>query len=379
MKSLRLKTCASPSHTLPEPHVRPAVTAGNAPIRYRPCASTSSTTSCPRSGSLRRRGRGARAGSWCSNAGTARWSIGGRRVAGSPPRRRSARAQRRGRSPGPPLRAGFGGAPGRDLPPLAAGSRLPSLERAREAGPPSEVGRADRFDEGLSAEIVEVRDDGGRSVRFDRPLDAGLLGRIGQTPLPSYIRREPGAPDRGGPRRLPDRLRAGAARGRGAHRRPPLHGADPRRAARGRRGDCRPHAGGRRRNFQAGHGRRHRHPHASPEDVHIRRRHAPRSRGRRARGGVRGRGYDRGAILEAAARLVDAPLDGDLRFATDLFITPGFELRTIDALLTNFHLPARLSSCWFGLAGPERVLAAYAEAVARGYLFYSFGDAMLIA
>ena len=51
----------------------------------------------------------------------------------------------------------------------------------------------------------------------------------------------------------------------------------------------------------------------------------------------------------------------------------------MDALLTNFHLPrSTLFMLVSAFAGRERALAAYAEAVRQGYLFYSFGDAMLI-
>jgi S-adenosylmethionine:tRNA ribosyltransferase-isomerase len=64
---------------------------------------------------------------------------------------------------------------------------------------------------------------------------------------------------------------------------------------------------------------------------------------------------------------------------TDLFIVPGFEFRVVDGLVTNFHLPRSTLLCLVSaLAGRERVLAAYAEAVARRYRFYSYGDAMLI-
>lgn len=63
----------------------------------------------------------------------------------------------------------------------------------------------------------------------------------------------------------------------------------------------------------------------------------------------------------------------------DLFITPGFEFRVIDGLITNFHLPrSTLLMLVSAFAGRENVLAAYREAVEARYRFYSFGDAMLI-
>jgi len=64
---------------------------------------------------------------------------------------------------------------------------------------------------------------------------------------------------------------------------------------------------------------------------------------------------------------------------TDLFLRPGSHFRAVDALLTNFHLPrSSLLMLVAAFAGRERVLAAYREAIARGYRFYSYGDAMLI-
>ena len=84
--------------------------------------------------------------------------------------------------------------------------------------------------------------------------------------------------------------------------------------------------------------------------------------------------------LEAAARRADAEGPGDRRFETDLFITPEFEFRALDALLTNFHLPrSTLLMLVSAFAGREAVLTAYVAAVREGYLFYSFGDAMLVA
>jgi len=65
--------------------------------------------------------------------------------------------------------------------------------------------------------------------------------------------------------------------------------------------------------------------------------------------------------------------------ATGLFIRPGFEFRVIDGLLTNFHLPRSTLLCLVSaLAGRERILEAYREAVRERYRFYSYGDAMLI-
>ncbi len=62
---------------------------------------------------------------------------------------------------------------------------------------------------------------------------------------------------------------------------------------------------------------------------------------------------------------------------TRLFITPGFEFRVVDALITNFHLPeSTLLMLVSAFAGVEPVRRAYAEAIAAGYRFFSYGDAM---
>jgi S-adenosylmethionine:tRNA ribosyltransferase-isomerase len=70
-----------------------------------------------------------------------------------------------------------------------------------------------------------------------------------------------------------------------------------------------------------------------------------------------------------------APFDGE----TDLFITPGYDFRVADALVTNFHLPESsllMLVCAFGGTGP--VMAAYRHAVESGYRFFSYGDAMFL-
>ena len=75
--------------------------------------------------------------------------------------------------------------------------------------------------------------------------------------------------------------------------------------------------------------------------------------------------------LEAAAR------SGSDSGETDLFITPGFDFHVVDALVTNFHLPeSTLLMLVCAFAGYERVMRAYAAAVAEQYRFFSYGDAM---
>jgi S-adenosylmethionine:tRNA ribosyltransferase-isomerase len=78
-------------------------------------------------------------------------------------------------------------------------------------------------------------------------------------------------------------------------------------------------------------------------------------------------------VLETLAR--GAPLSG----RTSLFVTPGFEFRRVNALLTNFHLPrSTLLALVMAFAGVEETRELYRIAVDARYRFYSFGDAMLI-
>jgi len=74
-----------------------------------------------------------------------------------------------------------------------------------------------------------------------------------------------------------------------------------------------------------------------------------------------------GGTLQAGAR------------ETAIFITPGFEFRVVDRLLTNFHLPkSTLMMLVSAFAGYEQVMALYRHAIAQGYRFFSYGDAMLL-
>jgi S-adenosylmethionine:tRNA ribosyltransferase-isomerase len=77
--------------------------------------------------------------------------------------------------------------------------------------------------------------------------------------------------------------------------------------------------------------------------------------------------------LETVAR--GAPLSG----RTELFVTPGFEFRRVDHLLTNFHLPrSTLLALVMAFAGVDQTRRLYALAIEERYRFYSFGDAMLL-
>ena len=81
--------------------------------------------------------------------------------------------------------------------------------------------------------------------------------------------------------------------------------------------------------------------------------------------------------LESAAR--SGTLEAGAR-ETDIFITPGFQFRVVDALVTNFHLPkSTLLMLVSAFAGFEHVKALYAHAVGESYRFFSYGDAMLLA
>ena len=242
--------------------------------------------------------------------------------------------------------------------------------------------RSIRFGSEVTSTIQEVDDESRRVIEFDRPVDEELLQRIGHVPLPPYIRREPGAADRPADRdgyqtvyaREPLAVAAPTA---GLHftvetfetlRARGIEVADLTLAV----------GAGTFKPVRAVETSRHR---LEAEEVVL-----PRTTIRRVRAQLdQGRrivavGTTVTRALEAWARLPDAGGEDDLRFPAELFITPGFEFRVVGALLTNFHLPrSTLLMLVCAFAGRENVLAAYEEAVRRGYLFYSFGDAMLIA
>lgn len=101
-------------------------------------------------------------------------------------------------------------------------------------------------------------------------------------------------------------------------------------------------------------------------------------RATRARGGrVIAVGTTAVRALESASLATGEvqPFSGD----TDIFIYPGYRFRSVDAMVTNFHLPeSTLLMLVSAFAGRERIMAAYRQAVEEKYRFFSYGDAMFI-
>ena len=235
-----------------------------------------------------------------------------------------------------------------------------------------------RFADGFSA-TVDGRDGPEVSLVFDRQgaaLDEALQ-RHGAMPLPPYMRRAADERDRDDYQTV---YAQAGGRSRRADRRPPFH---------------RPPAAGDRR---TGHPPLLRHPARG-------RRHVParlgggHGRSPDARGGLRAGTPDAAAAINGCraaggrivavgttvVRLLESAAAGDgtvdaFSGEVDLFIEPGYRFKAVDLMLTNFHLPrSTLFMLVCAFAGTGRMKAAYAEALAAGYRFYSYGDACLLA
>ncbi len=91
------------------------------------------------------------------------------------------------------------------------------------------------------------------------------------------------------------------------------------------------------------------------------------------------------ALGTTSLRILESSLDANGRVAafegdTDIFLTPGVPIRSVDALLTNFHLPrSTLFMLVAAFSGLETMQSAYRHAIVSGYRFYSYGDACLLA
>ncbi|QTD45879.1 tRNA preQ1(34) S-adenosylmethionine ribosyltransferase-isomerase QueA [Ottowia testudinis] len=96
--------------------------------------------------------------------------------------------------------------------------------------------------------------------------------------------------------------------------------------------------------------------------------------------GCRARGGRVVAVGTTSVRTLESwAASGAVSGDTGIFITPGFDFKVVDALVTNFHLPrSTLMMLVSALAGYERVMALYAHAIAQRYRFFSYGDAMLL-
>jgi S-adenosylmethionine:tRNA ribosyltransferase-isomerase len=95
----------------------------------------------------------------------------------------------------------------------------------------------------------------------------------------------------------------------------------------------------------------------------------------------RGRGGRVVAVGTTTVRTLESwAKTGERQGDTNIFITPGFDFRVVDVLVTNFHLPrSTLMMLVSAFAGYEPIMALYRHAVAQRYRFFSYGDAMLLA
>jgi S-adenosylmethionine:tRNA ribosyltransferase-isomerase len=248
---------------------------------------------------------------------------------------------------------------------LQPGARIDFTDESRAAGTT------------LAAEIVEVEPGGSRVVRLTAsgaPV-AEAIDKLGHIPLPPYIRRADTEEDRARYQtifaRHPGSIAAPTA---GLHFDDALVAALE--AAGVRRATVTLHVGyGTFKPVKVEDTRDHR---VDAERWEVSPETASAIAGTRAAGGrVVAVGTTTTRALESAASATGkvAPGSG----STELCITPGYQFRAIDALLTNFHLPrSSLLMLVAAFAGRELLLDAYRDAVAREFAFYSYGDAMLI-
>jgi S-adenosylmethionine:tRNA ribosyltransferase-isomerase len=228
---------------------------------------------------------------------------------------------------------------------------------------------------GLSAEVLALAGDGRRRVRFSLPIEAHL-DRLGHIPLPPYIRRPDDTEDR-------ERYQTVYARSPGAIAAPTagLHFSAGMLAALEAAGIERVavtlHVGiGTFKPVTAA---------LVSEHRMDRERYEVSTETAAAIAAARAAGRRVVAVGTTVVRALESAVlanpTGDVQAGagtTELFITPGFRFQVVDVLLTNFHLPhSTLLMMVSAFAGRDRTLAAYREALALGYRFFSYGDAML--
>ncbi|MFC8748950.1 tRNA preQ1(34) S-adenosylmethionine ribosyltransferase-isomerase QueA [Pseudomonas oryzihabitans] len=245
------------------------------------------------------------------------------------------------------------------------------LAHVRSSKSPKPGGRI-LIDGGAEAEMV-ARHEALFELKFAEPV-LPLLERVGHMPLPPYIDRPDEAEDR-------ERYQTVYARNAGAVAAPTagLHFDEPLLEAIRAKGVATAfvtlHVGA--GTFQPVRVERIEDHHMHREWLQVDQAVVDAVAACRARGGrVIAVGTTSVRSLESAAR------DGELKaFAgeTDIFLYPGRPFHVVDALVTNFHLPeSTLLMLVSAFAGYRETMAAYATAVAEGYRFFSYGDAMFI-
>jgi S-adenosylmethionine:tRNA ribosyltransferase-isomerase len=231
----------------------------------------------------------------------------------------------------------------------------------------------------IDGEVLSMHFQGRRTVRLSTAHSGGLtdaIDRVGHIPLPPYIKRRDQESDR-------DRYQTVYARDRGSVAAPTagLHFTAPHLAALAARGietaQITLHVGyGTFKPVKVEHVEEHvveteRYTVSSEAAAAL-------TRSKRERRRTIAVGTTTVRTLESLTVKSDGTVmagSGE----TNLFIHPGHRFQLVDAMITNFHLPrSSLLMLVSALAGRERILSAYREAVDKGYRFYSYGDAMLI-
>ena len=244
---------------------------------------------------------------------------------------------------------------------------------ARRAVPGTVLEAADGA---LALEVVEAGEAGERVVRVVRGDLEGTLARVGELALPPYIHRPPAPDDR-------ERYQTVFARVDGAVAAPTagLHFSDDLLRALAARG-----VGSVRTLLHVGPGTFRPVTAPDPRDHHMDEEYFEVSEAAiQALVAARAGGSRIVAVGTTVVRALESACDAhDGRLAaasgwTRKYILPPHEFRAVDALLTNFHLPrTTLLLLVAAFAGEGNVKRAYTHAVAQGYRFYSYGDAMLV-
>jgi S-adenosylmethionine:tRNA ribosyltransferase-isomerase len=262
--------------------------------------------------------------------------------------------------------------------PLPDGRKSAEAEGLVRTAKRMKLGEAAEFDASLSVTLLERGDFGRCRVRLEWPGElADIMNNIGHMPLPPYLEREDDAADRERYQTVyADPAKAGsvAAPTAGLHFTPEVRAKLAEQGIRW--AEVTLYVGyGTFSPVRAGDIREHK-MHAEYVEV-------PEATARAIRE-AKAAGIPVVAVGTTSARSLEGMFAAQGRVAafageTEIYIIPGRSFHVVDALLTNFHLPeSSLLIMVSALAGRERIMAAYALALAQGFRFFSYGDAMLI-